>query len=326
MKRTSAWISLILVGGLVAACSSSNGAASPKLCALASGCLGLGSFIPFGALCQGFDAAAHDPAVLLGNDNGPISEELTCIEAASDCASMAACLTVPASAAAACHGTQSVCSNGYAVECGGPPIGGKTPGSNCAGAGLVCAEDSNGAACGSASCDPATTRPTCDGDNVVTCSEPGGALTTMSCKGMIGTACSGSSSGGSSCQTLVADTCAVVNGTAQCVGSGAACDASKGGNTCNGTSIVACAGGKTASFDCSLESPDATCQVQSDGSAQCVGTGTQCTAETPETCANGVITYCMWGTKTTVDCKAYGLSGCTTFTSSPGTTGASCTP
>ncbi len=332
MHRIFPFLALVLAGGATAAaCSSSGGSGvSQKTCALATACADTGTFLTFGELCQGLDAVANVGPSLLGTSGKLTSAQLDCVEAASDCATMQACLTVPASAAQVCKGgATSRCSGQYAVQCADPKLGGSTQGEDCGAAGLVCAENMAGAACGTASCDPSTTPPKCDGDNLVTCSEPGGALSSQSCKLITGSSCSGSGSGSFTCRTQVAETCGVVNGMAQCVGTGAACDEATFKNACDGTSIVSCTGGKQARFDCTTESPDATCQLQSDGSAECVGTGTQCTETTPETCKDGVITYCMWGTKTTVDCTAYGLSGCKTFTTSVGTAmtkGAACTP
>ena len=59
-----------------------------------------------------------------------------------------------------------------------------------------------------------------------------------------------------------------------------------------------------------------------------MGAGTECDENTSDTCDGGVITYCMWGVKTTLDCKTYGLSGCTTVSASltPGQVVAECTP
>jgi hypothetical protein len=116
----------------------------------------------------------------------------------------------------------------------------------------------------------------------------------------------------------------VVGGVAQCVGNGAACDEMTAKNSCDGSTIVGCAGGKQSRLDCTTLSSNATCKLQSNGEAQCVGIGTECTSMTPETCKDGVVTYCSWGTKVTVDCKSYGLSGCAT-TQVQGTTYARCT-
>jgi hypothetical protein len=332
MNRIIPWIALVLAGSAsVAACSSasspSGGAISPKVCALVSACGSPGApLFTFGVTCEELDVYATVDASLLGTSGALTRADLACADAANDCASLQACFTVPAADAAKCAGsTKEQCVNGYAVLCDQPKLGGLTQGNDCGRAGLVCAADAEGASCGTASCDPTTTMASCDGDNLVTCSEPGGVLLAANCKASAASSCTGSGTSGGTCQTQVAETCAVVNGTAMCVGTGAACDATVK-NTCDGTSIVSCTGGKLARFDCTTEAANTTCKVGSDGSAQCVGAGTECTDTTPEACADGVITYCMWGEKTTVDCKSYGLSGCAIVTTGLGGKGATCTP
>jgi hypothetical protein len=52
-----------------------------------------------------------------------------------------------------------------------------------------------------------------------------------------------------------------------------------------------------------------------------------CSGTTSESCSNGVITYCMSGSTSTLDCKQYGLSGCgTTVATGNQQTIAQCTP
>jgi hypothetical protein len=302
--------------------STSTGSVSQKVCALTSACAGgAGStFLGFGELCESLQAEANLGPSLGGSDAKLFASELACLERATDCASFQACVVVSASVTADCgDASTSVCASGYAVQCGEPKLNGLAQGYNCGGSGLVCAEDEAGAGCGTSACDPSTTKPSCDGDNLVTCATPGGALTSINCKYEISTPC-----GSSGCQSYASDTCAVVGGTAMCAGTGAACAATTK-NSCDGTSIVSCTGGKIAKFDCATEDPNATCAISTDGSAECVGAGKECTTMTPETCAAGVVTYCLWGTKTTVDCKSYGLSGCTTKTTA-GVQVAGCMP
>jgi hypothetical protein len=119
----------------------------------------------------------------------------------------------------------------------------------------------------------------------------------------------------------------MVAGLAECVGTGAACDDTTMKTTCDGTTIVSCTGGHIARFDCGQFGIPLTCKPQSDGSVGCTGSGTDCDNTTPETCADGVITFCYLGTKTTANCKSYGFSGCGVHTSmgtNPAT--AYCTP
>lgn len=331
MNRVLAVLVCIILGAASFACSASGAAGvSQQLCALASAC-GQGTESSFGATCEGIQASASLGSNGTGSDQALFTSEIDCAESASDCASLQACLTVPASAAAACKGSGSVCSGGYLVRCG-DELGGLTEGDDCMGAGLVCVEAGDSAACGTASCDSTSTKPTCDGDNLVTCQPIGGFMSTTgvlssaSCNGSISSECS-LGTGGASCETQAGQTCGVVSGVAMCVGTGAACDQTTSKNSCTGTVMTTCTGGALATFDCTTEDPNATCQIGSGGAAQCVGAGTACTDKTPETCANGVITYCSWGTITTVDCTSYGLSGCKLESTLLGAqTSAACTP
>jgi hypothetical protein len=321
MNRSFPLLAFVLGG-----CSSSGAAGiSQQLCALVSACAE-GSTVGFGQTCETLQEEAN-----LGSSYGSVgalfSAELACAESATDCDSLQACLTVPASAAAACGkgSSKSICSEGYLVQCGSVLPSGQTLGDDCRSAGLVCEEDGEGASCGTAPCDESNTKATCNGDDIVTC-EVGGALRSEPCSLYVATGCTGDGSGGTTCETRVAETCAVVNGSAVCVGTGDACDETSFHNRCSGTSIVSCTGGKTATFDCTTEDANATCQVTSNGSAQCVGTGSQCDDTTPETCEKGVITYCSWGTRMTVDCTQYGLAGCIVTEDLDDVLEASCTP
>jgi hypothetical protein len=269
-----------------AACSSSSNGVSQQLCALASACAE-SSTTSFGGQCEEITELAG----LGGSESTSqvlVQSELGCLQSATDCASFRACITVSASAAAACTGSASICANGYSVACGSR-LGGLTEGNDCQSAGLVCGQTSFGAECGIATCDSTTTKPKCDGTKVVTCSSFG--VTTAT-----------------DCSTEGA-TCAVVAGTAMCVGTGASCDETTSNQSCDGTTLVSCVGGKLGRFDCTSADSNLTCKVDN-GQAKCAGVGTQCTDMTAETCSGGVITYCMFGTTTKVDCTSFGLSGC----------------
>jgi hypothetical protein len=321
MKRSLALPVLALAATLVgAACSSSNSKSSvsfdPGLCARVSGCFGSldGNF---GESCELIWGAIQEGAVGgLGTEDQLTFAAVQCVANAADCTAMKACTQATPAQAAAC-GTSlgEVCSGDALVDCGSKEA------TNCASAGAHCFASGGNASCGTAACDSATAQPSCDGDLLVECS--GAALRSRSCAFSITEDCSGGTTG-STCTTLVSDTCAVVGGKAQCVGSGAACDATTFKTSCDGTAIVSCTGGKTARFDCAQFGPELTCQANGDGSVNCGGTAKQCTAGTAETCADGVITYCWFGTTTTLDCKQYGLSGCST-TMASGSTWARCT-
>jgi hypothetical protein len=89
---------------------------------------------------------------------------------------------------------------------------------------------------------------------------------------------------------------------------------------------VSCTAGKVARFDCAQYSGGVlTCTSEGDGKFGCGGAGTQCSSSTPESCNGSVLGYCWFGNVATLDCKAYGLSGCATTTQN-GSTRAHCTP
>jgi hypothetical protein len=299
---TSVFASISCGGG-----GGGNGSGSPQLCALLSACEPSGA--SFGTLCQ----EVGTTSTFASSSTEVMIEQsvLSCAQGATDCASLDKCLVAPASVAAVCKGsTMQTCSNGWLVQCGST-LDGKTQGTDCSASGLVCGTSNYGASCGAATCDPSKTKPSCDGDNLVTCNSAGSVLQSTDCTHSVVTSCTGVGTT-QTCQTLVGNACAVVSGTAQCVGNGAACDGATVKSSCDGTSILSCTGGKQARFDCSTFSSNATCKILN-GLAQCEGAGTECTSTTPESCKDGVITYCSWGTKTTLDCKSFGLSGCATI-------------
>jgi hypothetical protein len=116
------------------------------------------------------------------------------------------------------------------------------------------------------------------------------------------------------------------------VGTGAACDETTFVNTCDGTVLVTCAGGKTSRLDCAANGIPQTCFPATMGptgfpTAVCGGAGRTCPGGS-ESCADGVIDFCLFGSKAQVDCKRYGLSGCTLTSPEVGgpTLLAQCTP
>jgi hypothetical protein len=123
----------------------------------------------------------------------------------------------------------------------------------------------------------------------------------------------------------VANTCGTVGGVAQCVGNGSACDATTFVNACDGSVLTTCTGGHVATLDCaSYGLGVTTCSVDKTDGAICAPVSTACPGGSPETCDAGVITFCMFGVKTTVDCKSFGLSGCKVSSTTPAA--ARCTP
>jgi hypothetical protein len=308
MKRALCISAIFLVSGLtVAACSSSAKATfDPRFCALGSACDDTGSFFTFGALCE---LVSAEMSLLnenaLGSLEQPLSSELACAAAAPDCTSFNACAgQKPADASACASSTMPHCEGNLLVSCGANP----PTATDCTVSGMTCVQSSLGAQCGMGACDPASTMPSCNGDTLVRCE--GGALQSQLCNDGLVTTTTCSGSGTTNCNTHVGETCGMVGGQAQCVGTGPSCDETTFTNRCDASVVVTCTGGKIGQFDCSNLGSQVTCRLASDGSAGCAGAGTQCDAMTPETCNGGVVTYCMWGTITTLDCKQYGLSGC----------------
>jgi hypothetical protein len=143
-------------------------------------------------------------------------------------------------------------------------------------------------------CD-ASTVAHCEGDRLVQCGTSG-ALETADC----------TTPGewwfqGNGFAPLPAGAC--VNG--QCAGAGSSCAASPYQSTCQGSVVVGCTAGRTATFDCASLGLGLTCRGGS-----CTGHVLECDGSARETCTDGVITFCLFGQTTAVDCKKYGFSRC----------------
>jgi hypothetical protein len=115
--------------------------------------------------------------------------------------------------------------------------------------------------------------------------------------------------------TLTARACSVLGkgGLADCVLPGhntSPCPLHDRRDTCDGTSVLACAGGLTAQteFDCSAVGR--TCGVSSAGDARCVGSADTCTPfdSTQNVCSESHITVCIGGVPSSFDCDTIGKS------------------
>jgi hypothetical protein len=110
-----------------------------------------------------------------------------------------------------------------------------------------------------------------------------------------------------------------------CVGQGAACTGgypgAEGqtyleGTACSGTSLVACVGGRTQTFDCTRIAPGFSCQSVS-GTYFC-GLASECVpgnlppgrSGTPNSCDGTQVVLCNAGRIDRVDCRALGFEGC----------------
>jgi hypothetical protein len=308
MRGVVSMMALAAVVGLAAGCGSSRSGLL-EVCARVSACSMSGSSFTEG--CNEYVLIDRSGRVSDGTSDRLTVALVDCVKGASDCAGVEACVTASATEAAACgDGDVNRCVGDVLVECDGTSA---PDAFDCATAGLVCGQTEAGATCGTASCDPATTAPRCDGHLAITCDEEGGVLRTRDCRYAASVSCSGSGGGGMTCQTHVGETCAVVDGEPRCVGSGDACDEETFQNTCEGTVMVTCAGGAIGRRDCAELDGALTCRLGTRGATECAAAAQECDEHYAETCVGGVITFCLLGEVTEVDCGAYGLSGCTTI-------------
>jgi hypothetical protein len=282
-----------------------------------------------GTLCASIQLATNG-AVELEPGSFITPESIHCLSGATTCGEVDACVRDTPSEIAACNGKSTgQCAGDILVQCSTPTVTPTRPFYDCAQLGLHCFQGAGGAACGTGTCLPGTTASSCQGDVLTSCfdigtaAEPGGVLVPTDCSKQHGWAIDfskGDSCASAPCTSLYADTCGVAGGVAQCMGSGGACNSSA---SCSGTVVSACTGGKEAHFDCASLGPLTCKDSDLPGFPICVSAGTECdqSVNEPETCEDGVITFCLFGTKATMDCKSYGFSGCTTAMSV-----AKCTP
>lgn len=113
----------------------------------------------------------------------------------------------------------------------------------------------------------------------------------------------------------------------ECVGEGAACDASPDaseveltGMACSGDTLQACLGGRATTVDCTKQGPGFSCQSVS-GTFFC-GLAAECAPPTPSgaamppaSCDGNVLTFCSAGRIERLDCTTLGFTGCEIDTS-----------
>lgn len=303
-----------------------------RLCALVSACSDTVD-MGVGVLCESIQPYRNIIAAL-GSGLSINPESVLCLRGATTCEEVDACIRNTPAQIAACNGkTTDQCVGDIVVQCGtlAPPFYFY----DCAQVGQHCFQGASRAACGTGTCDPGATSPSCQGDSLLRCSdigtaaEPGGVLFPTDCDKQYGWTVDyeeGDSCASATCTLEYADTCGMAGGVAQCVGTGAACNPSTLVASCSGTVVTACAGGKVAHFDCASIGYQTCKESPTPGYPYCAPAGTDCD-RSDETCEDGVISFCLWGTKATMDCKSYGFSGCTTAKSIATTDmAAKCTP
>lgn len=263
----------------------------PRACALSSVCNPEDSF---GGICQGLELAKLE--------HPSWASMYACVEEAKDCAGLDACfagLKATPEQAAVCNtpGAIRACSGDTLVLCTETDHHDVPYISDCASGGYTCSQGDyvageTSAVCSVGTCDPATESSSCDGDAIVFC-EPWGAKWKATCDH--------------------GKTCGLdAEGDSTCTGAGEACDDITYTTHCEGTKIVSCSSGKVARDDCAKLTDRMTCSSDEHG-VFCDGAGSECDSHTPETCADGVIGFCLWGKWTTLDCKAQGMTGCKAY-------------
>jgi len=308
MNRSSIVAFTSLALGVAASCdSSAPGQTQHSIeatCARISACgLAMGSA---GTWSQSFGGCRYFIGLLglavtteQGSDYSQTRAVLNCVAAASNCDELRACTRPSAAQAAVCDTTaQDTCVGNTLVTCSRKGTSQEVTAFDCTAAGLVCGASADDALCGIASCDPASTPPSCNGDLLVTCETQGNVLVSRDCR-----------SRGQACRTNSA-------GVFNCVGD-TPCDPSTSQLRCEGATQVDCWDGTESRSDCSRFGLTCTLEVtgtpdQSTRTTTCTPIEQQCIVGASESCLNGVITYCSLGLPATFDCRSVGLSGCAT--------------
>jgi hypothetical protein len=115
--------------------------------------------------------------------------------------------------------------------------------------------------------------------------------------------------------TLTGRQCTLLskNGLADCVfptHNTAPCPLHDRRDACDGTSVLACAGGLTAQTEFDCQAIGRTCAVSTAGDARCVGAGDTCTPfdSGQNVCTGTAITMCIGGAPSSFDCASIGKS------------------
>jgi hypothetical protein len=251
-----------------------------------------------------------------------------CVEQAKNCDELYACDDVDPADAAVCEGAlpdSSQCSGDVIVVCRDYPT--EEPfGYDCSTVGMICGQNEYDADCALGVCDSSQDRPYCDGDLLVECDDDKQVLVSHSCYYRSSIECV-TTNGGQNCNRQIGGTCTSELGV-ECGGTGPDCDKYTFRAYCDGPYIVTCrySNGKESRFDCRDTHPAWTCRLDADNEPDCVPDKEECLIVTDETCDDGVVTTCVGGEITELNCKKYGYSGCATMVNDVDRTVAYCTP
>jgi len=330
LLTTAASIGSALVLVVCAGCDSGGGGPLKSYydtCALVSACMAAeGEHESFGGQCAMlylYDRAAGRDR---GSDVALTASLLDCVDRARDCEGVRACVQADTEQTAACygHGDDQICVGDVLVECWqddeAPPDA-----FDCAAADLICGERDGEADCGESTCDPDSDEARCDGELLLECTDSG-VWQARDCRYEQSVSCSGSA-GGFECTLEAGGTCGSgADGEVTCIGDGANCDEESFATVCEGDVVVSCREGKEARLDCSQLAPELTCGPDAQlAGMSCVAEANECRVDSyDESCAGGVITFCALGEVASLDCKAKGLTACSSATAD-GRTVAWCT-
>lgn len=287
-----------------------------NICARISACEIDGQHWGFDLMCTRMFFYGINPPDNRSTDTRQITAMLRCLRRAPDCSAMNDCVKATPSQAAVCeYGDGQYCVGNVLVRCNA--AAGQSPSAtDCSAAGLICGEGPTGADCGIAPCDPEVDQYDCDGDLFMDCNPNSAVWTVMDCSFSWFSHCNWVR-----CSNGIGGTCELTQpGWAECVGQGPDCDDDIFESYCDGHVMVSCRHGKVARFDCRDLHPETTCMVGGGiepNEVHC-RLGDECGWPRPESCADGIITYCLEGRLEQVDCRLYGYSGCDTENTADG--------
>lgn len=293
MKTRRTCLMLLVLGAVACATEDDGNGGSGgsdallRACALETACFG--GEVGFGQYCGvigGLDTSiiAQNPST----EGKLMAAAIDCLAHATTCEALSTCMhATPAELATCPEDADETCVGNRLVHCHSGVV------TDCGRAGLVCGQTPWEAECGDARCTPGETPDRCDGALTIRCDRDIPVLTSVDC-------------------ALPGGACELRDETALCVGTGPPCSPDEDDVRCDGTILTWCMAGREATTDCASLAPSESCQVE-EGGAHCTTVDPDCTWETPEVCADGVITYCSHGRVRRFDCRSIGLSGCESF-------------
>lgn len=241
-------------------------------------------------------------------------DALDCKLAADDCETVRACTPALDAFVATCGENPGgdACDGDTWVLCA--PEGAPLAALDCTAAGLSCNDDI-WAGCGADPCTFGVTEPSCDGDVLTQCS-PSGHLEQIDCATQYNYVIVNGPAG-EEVYAIAGETCGfdeMMSGLG-CVGTGEPCGFFE--QSCDGTVLETCAGGRLAQRDCATLEPDGqSCGFWQagpfGGAATCGYVEPACSLDADESCDAGVIGFCAYDEVASFDCTAAGYSGCTT--------------